>query len=74
MSDKEQHIRMRAYCIWEREGRSEGRAEDHWWEAEIEVERELARPAAQDDGPQEQPKKKVDTRGKTPAAKVARGA
>lgn len=26
----EQAIRERAYLIWEREGRPEGRAEDHW--------------------------------------------
>jgi hypothetical protein len=26
----EQAIREKAYLIWEREGRPEGRAEDHW--------------------------------------------
>jgi hypothetical protein len=28
--NSEQAIRERAYLIWEREGRPEGRAEDHW--------------------------------------------
>lgn len=28
--EKEQYLRDRAYFIWEREGRPEGRAFDHW--------------------------------------------
>ncbi len=32
----EQAIRERAYLIWEREGRPEGRADDHWRYATIE--------------------------------------
>lgn len=35
--DWEQAIRERAYLIWEREGRPEGRAECHWQSAAIEV-------------------------------------
>ena len=31
--NKEQAIRVRAYFIWEREGRPEGRARDHWHRA-----------------------------------------
>jgi Protein of unknown function (DUF2934) len=34
--DSEQAIRERAYLIWEREGRPEGRAADHWRRATIE--------------------------------------
>lgn len=34
--NREQTIRERAYHIWEREGRPDGRAEDHWWCATIE--------------------------------------
>src|SRR3954453_19918373 len=45
MSDKEQRIRTRAYEIWEREGRREGRAEDHWRQAELEIEQALKSPA-----------------------------
>lgn len=33
-------IRLRAYRIWEREGRPEGRAEEHWRQAEYEVSQE----------------------------------
>jgi hypothetical protein len=62
MSDKEQRIRVRACHIWEREGCRDGRAEDHWREAEIEVERELAQLAAQSIELQEQPKRKADKR------------
>jgi hypothetical protein len=34
--DWEQAVRVRAYFIWEREGRPEGRADDHWQFASIE--------------------------------------
>ena len=34
--DSEQAIRERAYLIWEREGRPEGRADDHWRHATVE--------------------------------------
>jgi Protein of unknown function (DUF2934) len=30
-------VRARAYALWEREGRPEGRAEAHWAEAEAEL-------------------------------------
>ena len=33
---RKQTIRERAYFIWEREGRPEGRAQDHWRYATIE--------------------------------------
>ena len=33
MKDKWQEIELLAYHIWEREGRPEGRAEDHWEQA-----------------------------------------
>jgi hypothetical protein len=35
--DRDMRIRQRAYEIWEREGRPEGRAEAHWARAEQEV-------------------------------------
>jgi hypothetical protein len=68
MSDKEQRIRVRAYQIWERDGCRDGWAEDHWREAEIEVERELA---AQVVEPQEPTKRKANGAGKPSAAKKA---
>ena len=33
-------IRLRAYEIWEEEGRPDGRAEDHWTRARWEIEHE----------------------------------
>ncbi len=40
MDDREQQIRDRAYAIWQREGRPEGRERDHWNEAMRELEDE----------------------------------
>ncbi|HZH51046.1 MAG TPA: DUF2934 domain-containing protein [Microvirga sp.] len=37
MDDREERIRMRAYEIWERQGRT-GDPQDHWLEAEREIE------------------------------------
>jgi Protein of unknown function (DUF2934) len=39
----EQAVREAAYFIWEREGRPEGRAQDHWVRAIIERSRERRR-------------------------------
>jgi hypothetical protein len=33
----EQHIRERAYQIWEEAGRPEGKAVEHWLQAEAEI-------------------------------------
>jgi hypothetical protein len=38
--DRHNKIRQRAYELWHNEGRQEGRAEDHWAQAEREVEAE----------------------------------
>ena len=38
--DREQRIRARAHAIWEREGRPEGRENEHWRLASEEIERE----------------------------------
>ena len=35
--DRERRIRERAYEIWEREGRPEGREAEHWERAEAEI-------------------------------------
>ncbi len=69
MSDKEQRIRTRAYEIWEREGRHDGRAEDHWRRAELEVEQE---PMALDAETAEAAVHQVKTAGKraSPSAKA----
>jgi hypothetical protein len=39
--DREDRIRKRAHEIWEREGRPEGRQEEHWRQASQEVGEEL---------------------------------
>jgi Protein of unknown function (DUF2934) len=43
-SDREKRVRERAYQIWQRQGEPHGRADEHWAqaEAEIELEHELA--------------------------------
>ena len=40
--EQQERIRERAQAIWEREGRPEGRHEDHWGQAEKEINAELA--------------------------------
>ena len=42
--EREQRIRERAHALWEREGRPEGRKEEHWAQAcrEIEMEEQAA--------------------------------
>jgi hypothetical protein len=37
-SDWEKRVRKRAYQLWQREGEPHGRAEEHWAQAEAEVE------------------------------------
>jgi hypothetical protein len=38
MHNHEERVRERAYRIWEEQGRPEGRQEEHWRQAEIEIE------------------------------------
>ncbi len=38
--EREQRIRERAHALWEREGRPEGRDEEHWAQACREIDRE----------------------------------
>ena len=40
--DAESRTRLRAYAIWEREGRPEGRHIEHWFLAQREIEQETA--------------------------------
>lgn len=37
----EDEIRMRSYLIWDREGRPEGKSEEHWRRAKAELEAEF---------------------------------
>jgi Protein of unknown function (DUF2934) len=47
MDDWEEKVRLRAYHIWERQGRT-GNPYDHWHEAEQELRAEEAAPKAED--------------------------
>jgi hypothetical protein len=44
--DAESRTRLRAYAIWEREGRPEGRHIAHWFLAQREIQRETAKAPA----------------------------
>ena len=39
-SDRDEKVRDRAYLIWEREGRPDGRRSEHWAQAEREIDNE----------------------------------
>ena len=58
-SAAQDRVRERAYAIWEREGRPESRAEQHWAQAEAELGGGAEAPAASDpadpDAPGRQP-------------------
>jgi hypothetical protein len=41
---KEELVALRAYALWEAEGRPESRAEDHWRRARLEIDREMSAP------------------------------
>ena len=43
---RDERIRRRAYEIWDREGRSHGRHEDHWHQAAVEIDAEDRKGAA----------------------------
>ena len=52
--DREERIRQRAHEIWEREGRPEGREQQHWYQAleEIAVEEDGSLSAAGEEDPE----------------------
>jgi Protein of unknown function (DUF2934) len=81
-SEREKRIPERAYQIWRLEGEPHGRADEHWAqaEAEIELERELAvdRAAAGQKPANEaplrsQPARRPERNDKTPANNRRRG-
>ena len=49
-NQRNEKVRERAYQIWEREGRQDGRAEEHWSKAEQELAESQARPASEING------------------------
>ena len=42
-TDRDEKLAARAYAIWEREGRPEGRHDEHWAQAAREIDVELAK-------------------------------
>src|SRR5829696_1317097 len=74
MSDKEQRIRVRAYAIWEGEGRHDGQAEEHWRQAEREIEHALRSAEAQAAEAPEQPPKAAGNRARTSTKATQTGA
>jgi hypothetical protein len=46
IADRQAEITKRAHAIWEREGRPEGKAADHWQRAEAEIAAESTPKAA----------------------------
>lgn len=41
MNDKEEAVQMRAYELWDKDGRPEGKAFEHWLQAEKELDADL---------------------------------
>ena len=74
MNKKEQRIRVRAFEIWEGEGRHDGRAEDHWRQAEREIEHALRSAEAQAAEAPEQPAEATGKRAKTSTKATQTGA
>ena len=64
----DESIRDRAYAIWEREGRPQGRERDHWLQAAWELSGEAAKAAATSKAA------KPAAKARKPSAKVGRGA
>lgn len=57
MSDREAEVRARAHGFWERDGCPDGRAEEHWRRAEMELmAEENARQVPQAGGPEDEPR------------------
>jgi hypothetical protein len=74
MADFEGRVRERAYLLWEREGRPEGRADEHWRRAAAEL--EAADAACERDGRQrtdaEEPDGPADSAAAPRTGKTAR--
>jgi len=77
-SISEDVVRIRAYQIWEREGRPHGRDYEHWVQAQVELESEAAkdngdrRVAAARSAPARKEKASLPTNRSAPPARAAR--
>lgn len=72
VGNSEETIRMRAYLIWEREGRPHGRDIDHWLQAQVELLREPVTVTAADVAPAKPARARSNGGSKAPAAKSTR--
>lgn len=68
----EEAIRMRAYDIWEREGRPDGRDFEHWVQARIELDAEVVGLQPQRSAAPPAPPQARSNGGKSPVAKPGR--
>jgi hypothetical protein len=68
----EEAIRMRAYHIWEREGRPEGRDLEHWIQARIELTAEVVPVQPQRSPAAAPPQQARSNGGKSSAQKSSR--
>ena len=68
-SDREERIRQRAYAIWQSEGHTHGREEEHWHRAEREIAAEEAEP---NKAPRRAPRPKQAPAEKSAAVSPAR--
>jgi hypothetical protein len=66
--DRNERIRHRAYEIWEREGRHEGKHDEHWHRAAREIEGE-AKPSGEKEAAVAKPAKGSSTASKRPHGK-----
>ena len=64
-------IRERAYHIWEREGRPDGRAYEHWVQAQIELAAEAGAGNGDQSGARRTERKAKPSPTKSPAASAA---
>jgi hypothetical protein len=67
-------IRRRAQTIWEREGRPEGRHQEHWAQARQEIEAEEAASPSRTAAPDDAPTPTAPGGGATPAEAAAAAA
>ncbi|WP_353859577.1 DUF2934 domain-containing protein [Azospirillum formosense] len=68
--DRAERVRRRAHDIWEREGRPEGRHDEHWAQAEAEVDDEIRAERQSEDTESSAPDAPPARRPKATAAKA----
>lgn len=69
--DRAERVRRRAHDIWEREGRPDGRHDEHWAQAEAEVDDEIRAERQSEETESSAPDAPPKRRSRTTAAKPA---